>query len=76
MRINAKNNDKIDIKRRINKDEVRRRRNRISKAEMHTKLKKIWNSNNITRKIKIKLYRTLVLPMLLKHGRLIKETIK
>ena len=41
-------------------------KNRLSKARnTFTRLKKIWSSNNIRRKTKLQLYKTLVLPVLL-----------
>ena len=41
-------------------------KNRLSKARgAFNKLKKIWNSNNIFRRIKQRLYKTLVVPVLL-----------
>ena len=41
-------------------------KNRINRARnTFTKLGKIWNNNKITRKTKIKLFKTLVTPVLL-----------
>ena len=40
-------------------------KNRLSKARgVFTRLRKIWRSGNITRKIKLRLYKTLVVPVL------------
>ena len=55
-------------------------KNRLSKARgAFIKMKKIWNSKSSTRKTKLRLYKTLVVPVFLygcKHGKLIKETTK
>ena len=41
-------------------------KNRLSKARgAFIRLKNIWSSNSITRRTKLKLYRTLVMPVLL-----------
>ncbi len=43
-----------------------RLKNRLSKARgAFIRLKKIWNSNNISIKTKLRLYKTLVVPVLL-----------
>ena len=82
MRINAKNQEKINIKEQdieevdeftylgatICKEGggMKDLKNRLSKARgAFARLNKIWNSNNISKRTKLKLYKTLVTPVLL-----------